>query len=63
MTAECILEYILNVFHPFLLKEETPLPVIVFIDGDASHFFIELSELCSKNGTILVALFPNAAHI
>ena len=46
-----------------MLKEETPLPVFVFIDGHASHFSIELSKFCSKNGIILVALFPNATHI
>ena len=47
MTAECFFEYITNVFHRFLLKEEIPLSVIVFIDGHASHFSIELSEFCS----------------
>ena len=63
MTTECFFEYVKNVFHPFLLKEEIPLPVIVFTDGHASHFSIELSEFCSKNGIILVGLFPNATHI
>ena len=62
MTAECFFAYIINVYHPFLLKEETPLP-FVFIDGHATHFSIELSEFCSKNGIILVALFPNVTHI
>ena len=63
MTAECFFEYLTNVFHPFLIKEEIPLPVIIFLDGHASHFSIELSEFCSKNGIILVALFQNATHI
>ncbi|XP_065640987.1 uncharacterized protein LOC136073297 isoform X2 [Hydra vulgaris] len=63
MTAECFFEYITNIFHPFLIKEEIPLPIIILFDGHASHFSIELSELCSKNGIILVALFPNATHI
>ena len=63
MTAECFFEYITNVSHPFLIKEEIPLPVIIFLDGHGSHFSIELSEFCSKNGIILVALFPNATHI
>ena len=46
MIAECFFKYFINVFHPFLLIEETPLPVIVFIDGfdgHASHISIELS--------------------
>ena len=63
MTAECFYEYVINVFHSLLLKEEIPLPVIVFSDGYASHFSIELSEFYSKNGIILVALFPNVTHI
>ena len=63
MATECFFEYITNVFHPFLIKEEIPLLVIIFLDGHASHFSIELSEFCSKNGINLVALFPNATHI
>ena len=63
MTAEHLLNILQALFHLFLLKEKIPLPVIVFIDGHASHFSIELSEFCSKNGIILVALFPNATHI
>ena len=63
MTAECFFEYITNVFHIFLIKEEIPLPVIIFLDGHASRFSIELSELYSKNGIIHVGLFPNATHI
>ena len=30
MTGECFFEHTTNVFHPFLLKEEIPLPVICF---------------------------------
>ena len=50
-------------FIHFFYKENIPLPGIVFLDGHASHFSIELSEFCSKNGIIFVALFPNATHI
>ncbi|XP_065642449.1 uncharacterized protein LOC136074076 [Hydra vulgaris] len=63
MNAECFFEYITNVFYPSLIKEEILLPVIIFFDGHVSHFSIEFSEFCSKNGIIFVALFLNATHI
>ncbi|XP_018360375.1 PREDICTED: uncharacterized protein LOC108759426 [Trachymyrmex cornetzi] len=29
--------YIANIFHPYLLEQKIPLPVIVFLDGHVSH--------------------------
>lgn len=63
MTAESFYEYISNVFLPFVKAENIELPVIVFLDGHSSHMSLELSEFCSDNQIILIALFPNATHI
>lgn len=63
MTAESFYEYISNVFLPFVKTENIELPVIVFLDGHSSHMSLELSEFCSDNQIILIALFPNATHI
>lgn len=63
MTAESFYEYITNVFHPWLVKKNILLPVILFVDGHVSHMSMPLSEFCSKNGIILVALFPNSTHL
>lgn len=61
MTSESFFEYISNVFLPYLKDEKVQLPVIVFLDGHSSHLSLELSEFCSNNQILLVALYPNAA--
>lgn len=33
VTAQTFYEYIANIFHPYLVKQEIKLPVILFIDG------------------------------
>lgn len=63
MNSQCFFEYVSNVFLPFLQSSEIPLPVIIFLDGHTSHLSLELSEFCSSNKIILVALFPNSTHI
>lgn len=63
MTGEAFYEYFANVFHPYLVKEQIPLPVIVFLDGHSSHLTLHLSEFCRNNGIILVCLLPNTTHI
>lgn len=63
MTAETFFEYIANAFRPWLIKEKIQLPVILFVDGHASHVTLHLSEFCNENGIILVGLLPNSTHI
>lgn len=63
MTGESFYEYITNIFHVWLLKNDIPLPVILYVDGHSSHITMPLSDFCTKNGIILVALYPNATHI
>lgn len=63
MTGPLFFEFITNVFHPFLLEKKIPLPVIVFIDGHASHLTLHTSKFCKENGIILVALLPNSTHL
>lgn len=63
MTGALFFEFISNVFHPFLLEKKIPLPVIVFIDGHASHLTLHTSKFCKEHGIILVALLPNSTHL
>lgn len=63
MTSEVFFEYIGNVFHPYLLKENIPLPVIYFLDGHKTHLTYEVSKLCTELKIELVALYPNATRI
>lgn len=63
MTAQTFFEYIANAFLPFVKNHGIALPIVVFLDGHVSHLSLELSEFCSANGIILVALHPNATNI
>lgn len=63
MTGQTFYEFVANIFHPWLIKHNIPLPVILFVDGHVSHLTMELSEFCSQSNIILVALYPNATHI
>lgn len=63
MNGETFFEYVANIFHPWIIKNKIQLPVILFVDGHASHLTLHLCEFCKKNQIILVALYPNATHI
>ncbi|KMQ88832.1 tigger transposable element-derived protein 6-like protein, partial [Lasius niger] len=63
MTAESFYEFVANIFHPWLLDKKIPLPVILYVDGHSSHITMALSDFCSINQIILVALYPNSTHI
>lgn len=63
MTSELFFEYVANVFHPYLIRENIPLPVIYFLDGHRTHLTYELSKLCTKLQIELIALYPNATRI
>lgn len=55
--------YITNFFVPWLDKKNIQRPVLLFMDGHISHMTLHLSEYCSANGIILIALYPNSTHL
>jgi hypothetical protein len=63
MTAEVFYEYVANVFHPYLLEQGVPLPIILFVDGHKSHITYDLSVLCKRLQIELIALYPNSTRI
>lgn len=63
MTKETFMAYIRSVFHPYLVSEKIPRPVIYFIDGHKSHTAYETAEECIQLGIILVCLYANSTHI
>jgi hypothetical protein len=62
MTAEVFYEYVANIFHPYLVKQNVIFPVILFVDGHKSHITYDLSVLCNLQ-IELIALYPNATRI
>lgn len=63
MNGDIFFTYISNVFLPWAKSKDIPFPLVVFIDGHASHLTLSLCEFCNENDIILVALLPNATHI
>lgn len=63
MKAELFFEYVSNVLHPYLVKNNVTFPVILFVDGHKTHLTYQLSELCTKLQIVLIALYPNSTRI
>ena len=57
------LEYISDVFHPYITKNQIQLPVILFIDGHSSHLTLDVYKTCEDMNIILIKLFPNATFL
>lgn len=56
MTASQLYQYIVDIFHPWLLNRRIPLPVVLFLDGLATHVTHVLSEFCERGKIILIGL-------
>jgi hypothetical protein len=63
MTCKVFYEYIANILHPFLVSQGVIFPVVLFVDGHKSHLTYQLSVLCNKKKTEIMALYPNATRI
>ena len=48
MTKEVFYEYISKVFYPYLKKNGTTFPIILFVDGHSTHQTLAVSRLCLK---------------
>lgn len=56
-------EYITNIFYPWVIKTKIQLPVVLYVDGHASHMMQPLSEFCFKNQIELITLHLNSTHV
>lgn len=63
MTSETFYEYITNVFYPWLMKENTQFPVLVYMDNHSSHLNLPLVNFCREKQIELIMLPPNSTHI
>ena len=55
MTAKTFYEFIANIFHPWLVKENIKFPVILYVDKHSSHVTLPLRMFCKENKIILTA--------
>ena len=63
MIAGTFYEYICNVFEPWLTRNNVKRPVILFVDGHASHMTMQLSDFCVLKQIEVIPLYPNSTHI
>lgn len=63
ITGQVFYEYFVNYFYKWLIQENVEFPVIVFLDGHKSHITYHLSQFCSSNKIVLIALPPNCTRI
>lgn len=63
MKSGIFVDYIKNVFHPYLQSQGVEFPIILFLDGHKTHLTYDLSQLCTDLKIILIALYPNSTRI
>lgn len=61
VTAENFYGYIKDYFHPWLVKNNIKLPVVLFLNGRVSHLTITLTNFCKDHKIELIALLPNSS--
>ena len=63
MTAEVFYAYVANTLVKWCKEKGITFPIILYVDGHASHLTRALSRYCAANEIILVRLHPNATHL
>ncbi|KAJ8883655.1 hypothetical protein PR048_015509 [Dryococelus australis] len=63
ITEEVFYEFLINIFHLWLVNNNIPLPVLYFMDGQSSHLILYSSTFCKENGIVLVALLLHSTHV
>ena len=62
-TSETFYEYVTSVFSTWLKDNNVELPVILYLDGHASHINFPLLSFCKQNNIELVIFYLNSTHI
>ena len=63
MKSDTFYEYVVNVLDPYIVRENIPKPVVLFLDGHKSHMSYALSQECAQRQIIVYTLHPNSTHI
>ena len=64
MNSDLFVEFIKDVFYPHVLEKHGPnKPVILFVDGHASHMGLEVRLLCEELNILLIQLYPNSTFL
>ncbi|XP_064641188.1 uncharacterized protein LOC135496014 [Lineus longissimus] len=63
MDSEVFFEYIANHFYPVVKDMGMKLPIILFVDGHASHVNLETAKFCWDKGIHLYCFPSHCSHI
>lgn len=61
--GNALYQWLSNVFQPWLIEENVPRPVILFVDGHRVQMGYRSSEFCKQHQIILVSLLPRSDHM
>ena len=62
ITRDLFIE-VLEDLHNFIVDNEIPTPVILFLDGACPHISIDAANFCLSHGIQSVLLRPNTTHL
>ena len=62
ITRDIFIE-VLEDLHNFIVKNEIPTPVILFLDGAGPHISIGAADFCLSHGIQPFLLRPNMTHL
>ncbi|XP_071942933.1 uncharacterized protein [Antedon mediterranea] len=63
VNSEIFFEYISNHFLPYVKSLNVSFPIVLFVDGHASHINIETAELCVREKIVLYCLPSHSSHL
>lgn len=63
MTRDLFVSWLKTVFVPAVVSKQIKRPVLLFVDGSATHKSQQASDFCLANGILLYCLQPNATHL
>lgn len=63
INGDVFLEYICDVFYPYLVTNLITFPVELFIDGQSSHLTLDVYQKCEELNICLLKLFPNSTFL
>ena len=62
ISADCFFGWLSNLFFPSV-QNKVPFPILLFMDGHASHINLAVSSFCRENNIILYSFPPHASHV
>ena len=63
MTSELFFKYVTKYLVPWARDREIQFPIILYVNGHASHVTFPLVQFCKQNSVKIISLYPNATCV